>query len=167
MKAAGRAAPQSGTPAIVALARAGIAFSVHEYRHDPASASYGTEAATALGVPASQVFKTLVADVDGGLAVAVVPVSGELDLKALAHALGGKRAGMAEPAAAARSSGYVLGGISPIGQRKQLPTVVDDSASLLPTIYVSAGRRGLEVELAAADLVRITGATLAPIGRST
>jgi Cys-tRNA(Pro)/Cys-tRNA(Cys) deacylase len=155
----------TGTPATVALTRAGVRFTVHEYRHDPAAASYGTEAASALGISAARVFKTLVAEVDGTLAVAVVPVSGELDLKALARALGAKRATMADPAAAARSSGYVLGGISPIGQRKQLPTVVDDSASGQPTVYVSAGRRGLEVELTAADLVRVTGATLAPIGR--
>jgi Cys-tRNA(Pro)/Cys-tRNA(Cys) deacylase len=162
---AGRAGPQTGTPAIVALTRAGISFTVHEYRHDPSAASYGTEAAVALGISTSQVFKTLVADVDGTLTVAVVPVSGELDLKALAHALGGKRAAMADPAAAARSSGYVLGGISPIGQRKQLRTVVDKSASDQTTVFVSAGRRGLEVELAAGDLVRITGAIVAPIGR--
>jgi Cys-tRNA(Pro)/Cys-tRNA(Cys) deacylase len=157
----------AGTPAIVALTKAGITFTVREYRHDPAASSYGEEAANALGVPAERVFKTLVADVDGALTVAVVPVSGELDLKALAHAVGGKRAAMADPTAASRSTGYVLGGISPIGQKRRLPTVVDDSASNHPTVLVSAGKRGLEVELAAADLVQITGATLAPIGRPT
>jgi Cys-tRNA(Pro)/Cys-tRNA(Cys) deacylase len=161
-----RSAPQSATPAIVALTRAGVSFQVREYRHDPAAASYGAEAATALGVSTSQVFKTLVAEVDGALTVAVVPVSGELDLKALAHAVGGKRAAMADPTAATRSTGYVLGGISPIGQRKRLPTVVDESAASQPTVLVSAGRRGLEIELTAVDLVEITGAKLAPIGRA-
>jgi Cys-tRNA(Pro)/Cys-tRNA(Cys) deacylase len=156
----------AGTPAIVALTKAGISFTVREYRHDPSAASYGEEAAVALDVPTDRVFKTLVAEVDGALTVAVVPVSGELDLKALAHAVGGKRAAMADPAAASRSSGYVLGGISPIGQKRRLPTVVDESATRHPTVLVSAGKRGLEVELAAADLVLITDALLAPIGRS-
>jgi Cys-tRNA(Pro)/Cys-tRNA(Cys) deacylase len=155
----------AGTPAILALTKAGIAFTVREYHHDPAASSYGEEAAQALGVPTDRVFKTLVADVDGTLTVAVVPVSGELDLKALAHAVGGKRAAMADPAAASRTTGYVLGGISPIGQKRRLPTVVDESASRHPTVLVSAGKRGLEVELTGADLVQITGATLAPIGR--
>jgi Cys-tRNA(Pro)/Cys-tRNA(Cys) deacylase len=159
-------AASGGTPAILALLKAGITFTVREYRHDPSAASYGEEAATALGVPAGRVFKTLVAEVDGALTVAVVPVSGELDLKALAQAVGGKRAAMADPAAASRTTGYVLGGISPIGQKRRLPTVVDVSASEHPTVLISAGKRGLEVELAAADLVRITGATVAPIGRS-
>jgi Cys-tRNA(Pro)/Cys-tRNA(Cys) deacylase len=163
----GEVAPSAsaGTPAIVALTKAGVSFEVHEYRHDPAAASYGSEAAAVLGVPPGRVFKTLVADVDGTLTVAVVPVSGELDLKALAHAVGGKRAAMADPAAASRSTGYVLGGISPIGQKRPLRTVVDTSAAEHPTVFVSAGRRGLEVELTAADLVRVTGATLAAIGR--
>jgi Cys-tRNA(Pro)/Cys-tRNA(Cys) deacylase len=154
-----------GTPATVALTTAGVPFSVHSYAHDPAAASYGEEAAQAMGIAPERVFKTLVADVDGALTVAVVPVAGSLDLKALAAAAGGKRAAMADPAAAERTTGYVLGGISPLGQRKRLRTVVDDSALGHPTVFVSAGRRGLKVELAAADLVRLTGATTAPIGR--
>jgi Cys-tRNA(Pro)/Cys-tRNA(Cys) deacylase len=147
------------------LARLGVPFTIHAYDHDPAAPSYGLEAAEALGVAADRVFKTLLADVDGRLAVGVVPVSGELDLKALAAAVGGKRATLAEPAAAERATGYVVGGISPLGQRKRLPTVVDQSALEFPTVFVSAGRRGLEVELAPADLVRLTGATTAPIRR--
>ncbi|MCX5213500.1 Cys-tRNA(Pro) deacylase [Kitasatospora sp. NBC_00240] len=154
-----------GTPATVALENAGVPFTVHAYEHDPAAATYGGEAAELLGVPADQVFKTLVADVDGTLTVGVVPVSGKLDLKALAAAVGGKRAAMAEPAAAERSSGYVLGGISPLGQRRPLRTVLDDTVLAHPTVYVSAGRRGLEVELAPADLVALTKALTAPIGR--
>ncbi|MFI6843375.1 Cys-tRNA(Pro) deacylase [Kitasatospora sp. NBC_00085] len=154
-----------GTPATVALEHAAVAFTVHAYEHDPAAASYGGEAAEALGISADRVFKTLVADVDGVLTVGVVPVAGRLDLKALAAAVGGKRAVMADPAAAERSSGYVLGGISPLGQRRPLRTVLDDSALAHPTVYVSAGRRGLEVELAPADLVTVTGALTAPIGR--
>ncbi|MGW1865522.1 Cys-tRNA(Pro) deacylase [Streptomyces mauvecolor] len=154
-----------GTPATVALTKAGTAFTVHAYEHDPSSASYGEEAAQALGVTPDRVFKTLVADVDGELTVAVVPVAGSLDLKALASAVGGKRAAMADPAAAERTTGYVRGGISPLGQRKRLRTVLDDSASAHATICVSAGRRGLEVELSPADLAALTGALLAPIGR--
>ncbi|GGT95418.1 Cys-tRNA(Pro) deacylase [Streptomyces violascens] len=154
-----------GTPATVALVNAGTAFTVHAYEHDPSSASYGDEAAQALGVTPDRVFKTLVADVDGELTVAVVPVAGSLDLKALASAVGGKRAAMADPAAAERTTGYVRGGISPLGQRKRLRTVLDDSASAHATICVSAGRRGLEVELSPADLAALTGALLAPIGR--
>ncbi|MFD6425938.1 Cys-tRNA(Pro) deacylase [Streptomyces sp. NPDC060198] len=156
---------QGGTPATVALTAAGAAFTVHSYEHDPAAPSYGEEAAEALGVSPDRVFKTLVADVDGELTVAVVPVAGSLDLKALATAVGGKRAAMADPAAAERTTGYVRGGISPLGQRKRLRTVLDDTAGSHPTICVSAGRRGLEVELAAADLARLTGAVFAPIGR--
>ncbi len=155
-----------GTPATVALASAGVTFTVHSYEHDPATASsYGEEATQRMGVAADRVFKTLVAEVDGAPTVAVVPVAGALDLKALAAAAGGKRAAMADPAAAERTTGYVLGGISPLGQRKRLPTVVDASALGHPTVYVSGGRRGLEVELAAADLVRLTGATTARIAR--
>lgn len=157
---------QGGTPATVALTAAGADFTVHAYEHDPAAPSYGEEAAEALGVSPERVFKTLVADVDGELTVAVVPVAGSLDLKALASAVGGKRAAMADPAAAERTTGYVRGGISPLGQRKRLRTVVDASAGSHPTICVSAGRRGLEVELAAADLARLTGAVFAPIGRA-
>ncbi|ARZ70591.1 transcriptional regulator [Streptomyces albireticuli] len=158
---------QSGsTPAIVALEQAGAAFTVHAYDHDPAVASYGEEAARALGRNPGQIFKTLVAEVDGALTVAVVPVSGSLDLKALAAAVGGKRAAMADPAAAERTTGYVRGGISPLGQRKRLPTALDSSADAHPTVCVSAGRRGLEVELAPADLAALTGAVVAPIARA-
>ncbi|WP_431032893.1 Cys-tRNA(Pro) deacylase [Streptomyces sp. P6-2-1] len=155
-----------GTPATVALMRAGTAYTLHSYAHDPAHPSYGEEAAEALGVTPERVFKTLVAEVDGTLTVAVVPVAGSLDLKALAAAVGGKRAVMADPAAAERTTGYVRGGISPLGQRKPLPTVIDASAGAHPTICVSAGRRGLEVELAPADLASLTKAVLAPIGRA-
>ncbi|MEU7042439.1 Cys-tRNA(Pro) deacylase [Streptomyces varsoviensis] len=155
-----------GTPATVALTAAGTPFTLHAYEHDPAAASYGEEAAQALGVDPGQVFKTLVAEVDGALTVAVVPVSGSLDLKALASAVGGKRAAMADPAAAERTTGYVRGGISPLGQRKKLPTALDASASTYPTICVSAGRRGLEVELAPGDLAALTGAVVAPIARA-
>ncbi|MGA5816532.1 Cys-tRNA(Pro) deacylase [Kitasatospora sp. NPDC094028] len=154
-----------GTPATVALETAAVPFTVHAYEHDPAAASYGGEAAEALGVTPDRVFKTLVADVDGTLTVGVVPVAGQLDLKALAAAVGGKRAAMADPAAAERSSGYVRGGISPLGQRRPLRTVVDASALAHPTVYVSAGRRGLEVELSPADLVALTDARTAPIAR--
>ncbi|WP_406345020.1 Cys-tRNA(Pro) deacylase [Streptomyces sp. NBC_00648] len=154
-----------GTPATVALTAAGTEFTVHAYEHDPSSASYGEEAAAALGVSPDRVFKTLVADVDGELTVAVVPVAGSLDLKALAAAVGGKRAAMADPAAAERTTGYVRGGISPLGQRRRLRTVLDASASSHATICVSAGRRGLEVELAPGDLVALTGAVLAAVAR--
>lgn len=159
------ARPAGGTPATVALARAGIVFTLHAYDHDPRAASYGLEAAAALGVDAGRVYKTLVVAVDGRLGVAVVPVSGSLDLKALARALGGSRAAMADVADAERATGYVAGGISPVGQRRAHPTVVDASATAHPTVFVSAGRRGLDVELAPADLLRITGATAAPIAR--
>lgn len=155
-----------GTPATVALTAAKAEFTVHAYEHDPAAASYGEEAAQALGVSADRVFKTLVADVDGELTVAVVPVSGSLDLKALAAAVGGKRATMADPAAAERTTGYVRGGISPLGQRKRLRTVLDSSAEAHPTVCVSAGRRGLEVELSPSDLAALTSAVLAPIARA-
>jgi Cys-tRNA(Pro)/Cys-tRNA(Cys) deacylase len=141
------------TPALVALERAGIAFVVHEYDHDPATSSYGLEAAERLGVDPGRVFKTLVADLDGRPHVAVLPVEAELDVRAL-----GKRAALARPADAERITGYVVGGISPFGQRRQLPTLVDESALAWDTIFVSAGRRGLEVELAAVDLLSIAGA---------
>jgi Cys-tRNA(Pro)/Cys-tRNA(Cys) deacylase len=157
---------QSATPATLAAARAGDDFATHSYEHDPAVASYGEEAARAMGVPPEQVFKTLVADVDGQLTVAVVPVSASLDLKALAAAVGGKRATMADPAVAERTTGYVRGGISPLGQRKALPTVLDASAQGRATVCVSAGRRGLEIELSPADLAGLTGATTAPIARA-
>ncbi|WP_416967192.1 Cys-tRNA(Pro) deacylase [Streptomyces sp. 4F14] len=155
-----------GTPATVALTAAGVTYTVHAYDHDPAHPSYGEEAAEAMGVSPERVFKTLVADVDGALTVAVVPVAGTLDLKALATAVGGKKAAMADPALAERTTGYVRGGISPLGQRKRLPTVLDASAGAHPTICVSAGRRGLEVELSPTDLASLTEAVLAPIGRA-
>jgi len=154
-----------GTPATTALSTASVPFTVHDYAHDPRSESYGEEAAAALGVSADRVFKTLLADVDGVLTVAVVPVSGQLDLKALARATGGRKASMADPTAAERSTGYVVGGISPLGQKRRHPTVVDVTALDHTTVFVSAGRRGLEVELAPADLVRLTAAVAAPIGR--
>lgn len=142
---------------------------MHGYEHDPAAVaaglSYGGEAAAALGVEPRRVLKTLVAEVDGALTVAVLPVDAQLDLKALAAAVGGKRAQLARPADAERSSGYVRGGISPLGQRRALPTVLDETAAQHPTVLVSAGRRGLDVELAPADLVRLTGARTAPLTR--
>jgi Cys-tRNA(Pro)/Cys-tRNA(Cys) deacylase len=154
-----------GTPATVALDAAGVPFTVHAYEHDPAAASYGEEAAEAMGVSQDRVFKTLLAEVDGVLTVGVVPVAAKLDLKALAAAVGGKHGAMADPVAAERATGYVLGGISPLGQRRRLRTVVDDSALAHDSVYVSAGRRGLEVELAPADLVALTSAAAAPIAR--
>jgi Cys-tRNA(Pro)/Cys-tRNA(Cys) deacylase len=153
----------TGTPATALLARCGIAFTLHAYDHDPRAQAYGEEAAAALGVEAERIFKTLIASVDGKLACAVVPVAGRLDLKALAAALGGKRAELADPAAAARATGYVVGGISPIGQKSRLRVVLDASASGFETVYVSAGKRGLQVELAPADLLRAASATVAPI----
>ena len=156
----------AGTPATVALTKANVPFTAHTYEHDPAVGSFGTEAAEVMGVVPERVFKTLLAEVDGKLTVAVVPVSGSLDLKALASAVGGKKAAMADPAAAERSTGYVLGGISPLGQRKPLRTVVDESALGFDTVFCSGGRRGFEIELAPADLVRLTSATVAAISRS-
>ncbi len=158
--------PSGGTPATVALTRAGIAFTLHEYVHDPRVASYGPEAAEALGLDPVRVFKTLMVSVDGTLAVAVVPVSGWLDLKALARALGGSRAAMAEQATAERATGYVVGGISPVGQKRAHPTVVDSTALDHATVFVSAGRRGLDLEVAPADLVTITGAVVERVGRT-
>ena len=158
-----------GTPATDALAAAGVSFTLHTYTHDPRATSYGMEAAEALGFPPEQVFKTLLVDVSHGprpeLAVGIVPVDKQLDLKAVAHALDAKKAVMADPALASRTTGYVVGGISPIGQRHLLPTVVDESAILLETMLVSGGRRGLDVELAPDDLVRLLDATWAPIAR--
>ena len=155
----------AGTPATTALTRAGVDFGVHPYEHDPAAPSYGLEAAEALGVPAEQVFKTLLVEGERGLAVGVVPVSRTLDLKAVAAALGVKKVVMAQPAAAERTTGYVVGGISPVGQKKALPTVVDDSALGFERVYVSGGRRGLDLSLSPIDLVRVTGATCASIAR--
>jgi Cys-tRNA(Pro)/Cys-tRNA(Cys) deacylase len=150
--------------ATIALERARIPFTVHEYAHDPRHESYGLEASQALGVPPGRVFKTLIAEVDGRLVAGVVPVGGQLDLKALAAAVGGKRAALAEVAAAERATGYVAGGISPVGQRKRLPVVLDRSAMEHATVFCSGGRRGLEIELAPADLVRAAAATVASIG---
>lgn len=166
-----------GTPALVALGAAGISFTVREY--DPASVTapgerdpdrrpqYGRLTAAALGVDPDRIFKTLVATVDGRLVVGIVPVSAELDLKALAAAVGGRRAVMADPTEAERATGYVVGGISPVGQRRRLPAVLDDSALRFETILVSAGRRGLQVELDPGDLARLAGASIAPIARRT
>jgi Cys-tRNA(Pro)/Cys-tRNA(Cys) deacylase len=156
----------AGTPATLALTRAGIPFTTHAYDHDPRSSSYGLEAAAALGLDPAAVFKTLVAEVDGSPVVAIVPVSGILDLKALAAARGGRRADLAEAATAQRLTGYVLGGISPIGQRRLLPTLLDESAILLATVYVSGGRRGLDIGLAPDDLLAVTGGAYAAIGRA-
>jgi Cys-tRNA(Pro)/Cys-tRNA(Cys) deacylase len=156
----------SGTPALAALARAGIEHTAHTYAHDANSAvGYGMEAAEALGLAPEQVFKTLLADVDGSLTVAVVPVTTTLDLKALARAVGGKRATMADPSTAERATGYVVGGISPLGQKHAHPTVIDETAELYDVVYVSGGRRGLDIGLAPADLISLTGATVADIAR--
>lgn len=160
-----RSDTSAGTPATVALARAGVAFTVHAYEHDPRAAAYGLEAAEKLGLDPERVFKTLLAAVDGSLAVAIVPVAMLLDLKALANAVGGKRAELADPAVAERKTGYVVGGISPIGQKTPLPTVLDESAILCETIFVSGGRRGLDLELAPDDLLAVTGGRYAPIAR--
>ncbi|WP_439564801.1 Cys-tRNA(Pro) deacylase [Microcella sp.] len=154
-----------GTPATVALAAAGIAFTAHTYAHDPATTNYGLEAAAALELDADRVFKTLLAEADGRLVVGIVPVTGMLDLKALAAAVGAKRAVMADPAVAERKTGYVVGGISPIGQKTALPTMLDETAALWPTIYVSGGRRGFDIELAPDDLLHVTGGRFADIAR--
>jgi Cys-tRNA(Pro)/Cys-tRNA(Cys) deacylase len=153
----------AGTPATVLLTAQKVAHTLHPYDVDPDAPNYGALVAAALGIAPERVFKTLIAEVDGALTTAVVPVTGDLDLKALAHAAGGKRASLADRAAAERSSGYVRGGISPLGQRRRLPTVVDDSAGEMDLMYVSAGRRGLQVALAPSDLIRLTAAKLARI----
>jgi Cys-tRNA(Pro)/Cys-tRNA(Cys) deacylase len=152
-----------GTTATISLERARIAFRLHEYDHDPRHARYGMEASEALGIAADRVFKTLVAEVDGRLTVGVVPVSAQLDLKALAAAAGGKKGKMAEVAAAERATGYVAGGISPLGQRKRLPVIIDVSATQHQTIFCSGGRRGLEIEIAPDDLIKAANATVAQI----
>ena len=154
-----------GTPATVALSAAGIPFTPHSYEHDPTNTNFGLEAAEALRLDPEQVFKTLVADVDGRLVVAIVPVTGKVDLKALASAVGGKKAELAEPALAQRKTGYVVGGISPIGQKTPLTTVIDETAQLFDTVFVSGGRRGFDIELAPADLLRVTGGAFAAIAR--
>ena len=146
------------TPAIASALRAGIAFRVHEYTHDPRAAAYGVEAAEKLGLDPSRVFKTLVVAIDGALAVAVLPVRAQLDLHSL-----GKRTSLAGVRDAERATGYVVGGISPLGQRRRLPTILDVSATTFETIYVSAGRRGLEIELSPKDLLGITGGRIARI----
>ncbi|SFO91274.1 Cys-tRNA(Pro)/Cys-tRNA(Cys) deacylase [Geodermatophilus dictyosporus] len=156
----------AATPAVRALEKARVAHTLHPYDPEhPSDQGHGEAAVAALGADPRQVFKTLVTRVDGALTVAVVPVSGSLDLKALAAAAGGRKAAMADPADAERTTGYVVGGISPLGQRKALPTVVDASALAFGTVMVSAGRRGLQVELSPADLVRLTCARTAPIAR--
>jgi Cys-tRNA(Pro)/Cys-tRNA(Cys) deacylase len=184
-KKAGGKAEGTGTPAATAAAGAGIAFTLHPYETDAGAADwtaagpsggagirpsggakgYGEAAADALGVPYERLFKTLLAEVDGALTVAVVPVAATLDLKALAAAAGGKKAQMADARVAERATGYVVGGISPLGQRRRLPTIVDASASGFSTIFVSAGRRGLQIELAPADLIRLTRARAAAIAK--
>lgn len=154
------------TPATTALVAAGIAFTPHSYHHDPRAESYGLEAATELGVEPERVYKTLMVDVDGELVVAVVPVSGQLDLKAIARAAGGSRAAMADRIRAQRATGYVLGGISPIGHKHRHRTFIDDSVGAWSTVLVSGGRRGLDIEVTPADLQRSTDAILAPLRRS-
>lgn len=154
------------TPAVTALVKAGVTHTVHTYKHDPSGAAYGLEAAEAMGVAPDVVFKTLVIELSTGrLAVAVVPVSASLSLRNAAAALGVPKAAMADPAKVQRSTGYVLGGISPLGQKKPLPTVVDSSATAHERIFCSAGKRGMESELAPADLVRLTGAVVAEVAQ--
>jgi len=158
-------AARGGTRATEVLASLGIGHTVHRYTHDPRHPSYGAEASEALGVPPDRVFKTLIADVDGQLTAGVVPVSGSLDLKALAAAVGGKKAAMADAGQAEKASGYVTGGIAPVGLRRRLPVVVDQSALTHATVFCSAGQRGLEIELAPADLITAAGASTASIAR--
>jgi Cys-tRNA(Pro)/Cys-tRNA(Cys) deacylase len=154
----------AGTPATVLLGAEQVPHGLHPYEVPADAQNYGALVAAALGVAPAQLFKTLIAEVDGALTVAVVPVTGDVDLKAFAAAAGGKRAALADRAVAERSSGYVRGGISPLGQRKRLPTVVDASALKLELMYVSAGRRGLQVSLAPPDLIRLTSAFVGDIG---
>ncbi|HEY0165482.1 MAG TPA: Cys-tRNA(Pro) deacylase [Jatrophihabitans sp.] len=152
-----------GTPATVALDRARVDYTLHSYAHDSRAGSYGEEAAAQLGVDPRRMFKTLVAAVDSRLVCALVPVASRLDLKALAGAAGGRRAELADPAKAQRATGYVLGGISPLGHRSPMPVLVDSSVTGFDTVFVSAGKRGLQVELAPADLLRLSGASTTPI----
>lgn len=158
---------RAATPAIAALVAAAVPHEVFQYHHDPRSQAYGDEAvaelAAAKQAEAEQIFKTLVVATPTGLAVAVVPVPAKLSLKAVAAALGVPKAGMADPTAAQRSSGYVLGGISPLGQRKPLPTVIDETALLWDRVWCSAGKRGLEIGVAPADLIALTSAVTADI----
>lgn len=158
--------PPVGTPATKALSQAGVPYALHSYQHDPRAPEYGIEAARELGVDPRRVFKTLVTHVDGEPLVAVVPVSGKLDLKALAAAVGGKKAVMAEREVAERLTGYQAGGISPLGQRTTLPIVIDDTAMSFASILVSAGRRGLDLEIIPDLLLATLNARTAPIGRS-
>lgn len=151
------------TPATRALDATGIAWTGHVYDHDPAATSFGLEAAEALGTDGERVFKTLLADVDGAIVVAIVPVATRLDLGALARVVGGKRATMADPAVAERRTGYVVGGISPLGQKNRHRAVLDASASGFPTVFVSGGRRGFEIELAPHDLLAATSGILADV----
>ncbi len=160
-----KASGSTGTPATRLLAEAGVPHVLRTYAHDPRSTSYGLEAAAELGVEPARVFKTLLADVDGGLVVGIVPVDRLLDLKLLAAAVGGKRAEMAEVSRAERATGYVAGGISPLGQRTLHPTVVDQSALAHAAVLVSGGRRGLDVELETDALIGLTHARVAPIAR--
>ncbi len=154
------------TPATLALERAGVPFTPHVYEHHETATNFGEEAAAALGLREEQVFKTLVVSVDGTLAVAIVPVANRLDLKAIAAAVGGKKATLADPALAEKRTGYVVGGISPVGQRSRIRTVLDESASEYPTIFVSGGRRGFDIEIAPSDLLAVTEATTAAIART-
>ena len=156
----------TGTPATAVLTAAGIPFTVHEYAHDPRAESFGLEAAHVLGLDPQVVFKTLLVDVDGTPNVAVVPVSCLVDLKAVASCAGGRRAQMCDPAVAQRITGYVVGGISPIGQKRQLRTFIDSSAEGLGTVYVSGGKRGLDIGLSPMDLAVLVDATFADIARS-
>ena len=153
----------AATRAIAACDRAKVTYTVHEYAHDPRAASYGREAADSMGVEPTRVFKTIVTLVDDQLTVGLVPVECMLDLKALARAAGGKRAALAPVAQAEKATGYVVGGISPLGQTRRLPTFVDESFLGDRTVFVSAGRRGLEIELLPEALVALTGATVAAI----
>lgn len=158
----------AASPATKALARAKVKHTLHAYDHDPSNRHYGEEGVAQLGFSADVMFKTLVVHLEGSgvrtpLAVAVVPVSGMLDLKAFAAAMGAKKASMAEPDVAQRATGYIVGGISPLGQKKKLPTCVDSSALDHEVMLISGGRRGLSVELAPADLIRVIGATTAAI----
>lgn len=151
------------TPAVRALEAAGVEFSIHAFSHDPAAREYGTEAADALGVERDQVFKTLVVLADAAPAVAIVPVSAQLSFKAAGAALGTKRVEMCDTTRAERTTGYVVGGISPFGQRKRLATIIDSTCERYERIYVSGGRRGLDLGVAPADLVRLLDATIAPL----
>lgn len=159
---------RGGTPAIVALAAANVPFQLHEFEADPAERHYGQAAALALGVELERVFKTLIATVDErNHVVGIVPVSGQLSLKELANAVRGKRAEMCQPETAQRLTGYVVGGISPFGQKRQLPTVIDETCVLFDSIFVSGGRRGLDVEIAPGDLISVLSAVTAPIGTAS